>query len=1116
MERRTVTVLFADLAGVTSLSEALDAKDVAAVQEAYVAVVRDAVARHGGRLETSIGDAAVAAFGADRTREDDAERAVRCGLAIVALVDALAARLGLDDAAIAVRVGIATGEVAMATEGPDAGRLTGDTMNTAARLQAAASPGAVLCGRSTALAAAHAVAFGSLEPVALEGKAEPVPAAVALGIRPEVSRAAAMGGIHGGFTGRDAELRTLVGALDGTAGGRSARWTVLAPPGVGKSRLLDEVRRAAQGLERPVAVWAVRARADQVAPFAAVAGLVRDALGSDDAGARLTGAGVPPERAAVLAAEARTLLAGGTATGAAADATDATMGAAADLAGTAADLADARAARFRAWLEILDSLAGRRTQLWLVEDVHWAGGDLLAFLALAGTAPAAPSGRLVLATARPMLLEAWPDWPEAEGGQRLDLEPLSPGSAVDLVRALVGDALPGDLQRAVATRGDGNPLFIEELLRSWVSLGVLVRDGARWSLAVEPAEVPIPETVQALYAAQLDDLPAAAREVARRASIAGRRFPRGLLAELGLPGEGPTAGLALLLRGTLVDGPRDDVAVGPAYAFRHALLRDAGYASLARADRARLHLVAARWLASLPGAREALAEPIGRQFAAAAAATSTLTVPDRGAPDRGAPGSAVLREEAAAWLTIAAERALALAAHDAAASLLRESIALSDPGASLAIATRIARLGEVLGPSAGVDAARGRLDDARARLAALLGGPQGAAAREGYARASVAAVRLLLGSLRYRDGAALAGEALAVLGCPDDRGVARLELARATAELHASNDAGPARAVAERILARARAAGDRALELEALRLRIAAESEVGTADHGLTELAAALAAGLGDWSTAVGMRIKAAMSRVGARTAEVPALLDEADRLARAHGMLQSQATIGMCRAECAFHLGDWDEAIRRGREGLAIAMPAGDQRAALRTWFVLGPIAARRGDLVLLTQLRDWMRGMTDLPDSPYGRLMRAAVDLDIGALRESGSPLPDPDRLVDAWALPCDDASFLAARDAVLRAWWWAGRFDEVAATLDRIPLDEGSSPMARGTVTLWRARLASDEASAVALAREALEAVRQWGAAWWIAQSIALLDDAGAATLDERRERLEIEGRLMGRAP
>jgi len=140
MERRIVTVLFADLVGFTGLSEALDAEDVATVQDAYFDGVRDAVARHGGRLEKFIGDAAVAAFGADRTREDDAERAVRCGLAITALVGSLGARLGLEDEVLRVRVGIATGEVAVVTDGPDAGRLTGDTLNTAARLQAAADP----------------------------------------------------------------------------------------------------------------------------------------------------------------------------------------------------------------------------------------------------------------------------------------------------------------------------------------------------------------------------------------------------------------------------------------------------------------------------------------------------------------------------------------------------------------------------------------------------------------------------------------------------------------------------------------------------------------------------------------------------------------------------------------------------------------------------------------------------------------------------------------------------------------------------------------------------------------------------------------------------------------
>src|SRR3990170_3573556 len=157
MERRIVTVLFADLVGFTPLSERLDAEDVATIQDAYFAAVRETIRRYGGSLEKFIGDAAMAVFGVPRTREDDAERAVRAGLALAAAVEALGGWVGLDEGRLRLRVGINTGEVAYAATGPDEGRVTGDTVNTAARLQAAAPEGGVLLGEGTAFAVAGVV-----------------------------------------------------------------------------------------------------------------------------------------------------------------------------------------------------------------------------------------------------------------------------------------------------------------------------------------------------------------------------------------------------------------------------------------------------------------------------------------------------------------------------------------------------------------------------------------------------------------------------------------------------------------------------------------------------------------------------------------------------------------------------------------------------------------------------------------------------------------------------------------------------------------------------------------------------------------------------------------------
>ena len=187
-----------------------------------------------------------------------------------------------------------------------------------------------------------------------------------------------------------------------------------------------------------------------------------------------------------------------------------------------------------------------------------------------------------MATARPILLEDEAEWVTA--AQVLHLEPIHVG-ARELVHALVGGALPDELVKAVAERSGGNALFIEELLRMWASAGVLAHDTGHWVLTAATDEVPFPPTVQAIYAGQLDDLPGGARTAVRRAAVAGRRFAVAALPVLEV--DAHESALDVLGRRGLVTGPTSDPSLGPSYAYRHALLRDAGYTSLARAERAK-------------------------------------------------------------------------------------------------------------------------------------------------------------------------------------------------------------------------------------------------------------------------------------------------------------------------------------------------------------------------------------------------------------------------------------------------------------------------------------------------------------------------------------------------
>ena len=225
IERRVITVLIADLVGFTSLSEQLDAEDIHTIQEAYFASVEDVIGRYRGMVQKYIGDAAVATFGLHRAGDDDPERAVRAGLALVSAVERIGERLGMEPDGLRLRVGVNTGEVVYSEGGPTRGQFTGDSINVAARLQTAAKPGSVLVGQTTALAIADSIETARVGLLRLKGKREPHPAWEALSVRAERSRDLAMGQLHAPTVGRSDELHWLTETLDAAlsaGGGRSA------------------------------------------------------------------------------------------------------------------------------------------------------------------------------------------------------------------------------------------------------------------------------------------------------------------------------------------------------------------------------------------------------------------------------------------------------------------------------------------------------------------------------------------------------------------------------------------------------------------------------------------------------------------------------------------------------------------------------------------------------------------------------------------------------------------------------------------------------------------------------------------------------------------------------
>jgi class 3 adenylate cyclase/tetratricopeptide (TPR) repeat protein len=857
-ERRTVTVLFADLVGFTTLSESLDHEDVARIQAAYFDAVAGTVGRYGGRVQKFIGDAAVVLFGIPRVRDDDAHRAVRASLALVSSAEHLAPRAGLDRHGLRIRVGVNTGEVTYVIDpaDPQGWRVTGDIVNTASRLQTMAEPGTVLLGELTALAVTETIQAEPVGALKLKGKAIPVRAFRAIGVRTEPSREHALGRLQASTIGREHELRRLGAALVRAFRGRPERWIISAPPGVGKSRLLEELAARVRADDPAVPILRARARPDVVAPYEPVAQLVLSASVEHAA------TGIDPDR--VLASVAERLVAAGSSrlrARAVAEAMRRLLGMEREGGEDKTRWAD-RQAVFAAWLEGLDALTEGRGSLWLVEDAHWAGPDFLQFLAFAGS-HATGASRLIVATARPSILERDPGWCRSDGEpvwrrpRLLDLQPLAPVDAAALVRALVGDALPPELVETVAECSDGNPLFVEELLRSWIATGVLSPGDDGWRLSALTDEIVFPSTVHALYSGQLDDLAPSARDAVRRISVAGRRFPLAALGPLGVTQ--PQVEVDALQRRAIVTGPEPDLVYGTSFVFRHALLRDAGYASLSRAERTHLHVAMARWLEDLaPTGDAAVTELVGRHYAAA-----LNTLPTVGAKVDGLDRTG-LTQLAAAWFERAALSVLRLAAYDASALLLRRALDCTPEGAAADRARRLMRLGDALRRTGDLDGSMEAFWDA-AKAARWIGDAEALArAAIGYEEAVFhtrrprepvgdPSVLLLQDSERVLAGhdSALRAELQAALGRSlayagdTDRGS---ELARRSIEMamrlgddavlarsllcHRAGRAEPEHlperlAEAKEMVAAAHRTGDREMELESRRLWLIDQLEVG-------------------------------------------------------------------------------------------------------------------------------------------------------------------------------------------------------------------------------------------------------------------------------------------------
>ena len=643
-------MLFCDLVGFTAASDATDPEDVRARIRPYHARLRQEIERYGGTVEKFVGDAVMAVFGAPVAHEDDAERAVRAGLRILeAIAELNEADPGL---ALQVRIGINTGEAVVALGAkPEEGEgiVTGDVVNTASRLQGAAPVNGIAVSEQTYRATERVFDYEQLEPVAVKGKAEPLPLWRPLAARArfgsDLTRTHATK-----LVGRELEKPLLIGTFERSAQQRSCQLvTIVGEPGVGKSRLCAELFQYVD--ERPELVTWRQGRClpyGEGIAFWALGEIVKAECGILDSDS-------PDEAAAKLE---RALPAGDP-----------------DLPWLRARLQPlvgahgepaSREESFTAWRRFLESLSAQSPTVLVVEDLHWADPALLAFLEhLAEWSEGVPL--LLLCTARPELYEQHPTFgANARNAHRINLSPLTDEETARLLAALLERAvLPAETQQTLLERAGGNPLYAEEFARLLSDRGELA----------ESDEDEVPDSVQALIAARLDTLSPERKSLLQDAAVLGKVFWAGALVEMGArePRE-VELDLHELSRKELVRPARTSSMEGEAeYGFWHVLVRDVCYSQIPRAARAAGHRAAASWIeGQAAGRAEDLADVLAHHYLQALELVR-LVGP--------ATDVAALEERARHYLLLAGQRALPLDVASAEASLARalELTPLGDP-----------------------------------------------------------------------------------------------------------------------------------------------------------------------------------------------------------------------------------------------------------------------------------------------------------------------------------------------------------------------------------------------------------------------------------------------------
>lgn len=591
-ERRVVTMLFCDVKGSTHMAEQLDPEEWAEIMhEAFQYLVRP-VYRYEGTVARLMGDALLAFFGAPIAHEDDPERAVRAGLDILEQVrpfcDEIRDAYGMD---FNVRIGINTGPVVVGEIGSDLAMeytAMGDAANLASRMEETAEPGSVQISEYTYKLIAPLFEVESLGDIEVKGKGQPVGAFRVLGRKRSPGRTRGLAGLGSPLVGRRGEMAVLRSALADLDAGRGGIVCLIGEAGLGKSRLIEEAKRDRLAGREDGGLWlAGRGISyDMGRPYAVFQQVLRGLTGVLDGDSEPIAESKIQRALEAVANEAREqvsaairLLLG--------------VGQQPELSKLEGEALKRKL--FAAVEQAMAASAGTDGLVLVLDDLHWADDasmDLVLHLfRLTNRAPV-----LFLCAFRPyrhsagwrMKLGAETDYPHRY--HEIELAPLTPEDSDHLVSSLLEIAeLPAPMRKIILRKAEGNPFFVEEVIRTLMEEGVLVRseDGTRWVAGKPIEDIVIPDSLQALLVSRIDRLAEDVRSTLQYAAVIGRSFYLQVLELVTEMQEQLGDHLNVLQRVELIR----EVARVPEieYVFRHELTRDAAYRTILRRQRRQFH-----------------------------------------------------------------------------------------------------------------------------------------------------------------------------------------------------------------------------------------------------------------------------------------------------------------------------------------------------------------------------------------------------------------------------------------------------------------------------------------------------------------------------------------------